>query len=37
MAHFANRRAHPADQLRIWQAHSPQPLDAIFDRYLAYR
>ncbi len=37
MAHFANRRAHPADLLRIWQAHSPQPLDAIFDRYLAYR
>ncbi len=34
---FAGKRAHPADLLRIWQAHSPRPLDAIFDRYLAYR
>jgi hypothetical protein len=37
VTHFAGQRAHPADLLRIWQAHSPRPLDGVFDRYLAYR
>lgn len=37
ITHFADKRAHPADLLGIWQAHSPKPLDGIFDRYLACR